>query len=197
MADLIDLMEGVEDIPGTALHEGMPWGEWESFPGTVLTTLRGYHLFMQRPTFVRLKGLPLPQLVAELRRPEMKAAILAEANVRNERPGSMENALPPPFRSSLALTFPLTDQGDRRPRPPLRPRRPGHARGREAGRRERGRPRPAPHRHPAPARRPPRRGTRFVQVASGYLATIVNGVPVREHDTDTGARPGRVARPSH
>jgi len=28
---LIDLMEGVEDIPGTALHEGMSWG-WESFP---------------------------------------------------------------------------------------------------------------------------------------------------------------------
>ena len=24
--DLIDLMEGVEDIPGTALYEGMPWG---------------------------------------------------------------------------------------------------------------------------------------------------------------------------
>ncbi len=30
--ELIDLMEGVEDIPGTALHEGMPWGAWESFP---------------------------------------------------------------------------------------------------------------------------------------------------------------------
>ena len=28
---LIDLMEGVEDIPGTALSEGMTWG-WESFP---------------------------------------------------------------------------------------------------------------------------------------------------------------------
>ena len=28
---LIELMEGVEDIPGTALHEGMTWG-WESFP---------------------------------------------------------------------------------------------------------------------------------------------------------------------
>jgi N-acyl-D-aspartate/D-glutamate deacylase len=28
---LIGLMEGVEDIPGTALHEGMQW-EWESFP---------------------------------------------------------------------------------------------------------------------------------------------------------------------
>ncbi|MGA1109048.1 MAG: amidohydrolase family protein, partial [Pseudomonadales bacterium] len=29
--DLIDLMEGVEDIPGTALHEGMPWGQWSSY----------------------------------------------------------------------------------------------------------------------------------------------------------------------
>ncbi len=28
---LIDLMEGVEDIPGTALNEGITWG-WESFP---------------------------------------------------------------------------------------------------------------------------------------------------------------------
>lgn len=28
---LIELMEGVEDIPGTALHEGLAW-DWESFP---------------------------------------------------------------------------------------------------------------------------------------------------------------------
>ncbi len=28
---LMDVMEGVEDIPGTALAEGVPWGEWESF----------------------------------------------------------------------------------------------------------------------------------------------------------------------
>ncbi len=28
---LIELMEGVEDIPGTALHEGLDWS-WESFP---------------------------------------------------------------------------------------------------------------------------------------------------------------------
>ena len=31
-APLIDIMEGVEDIPGSALVEGMPWGAWESFP---------------------------------------------------------------------------------------------------------------------------------------------------------------------
>jgi len=30
--NLIAIMEGVEDIPGTALTEGMTWG-WESFPG--------------------------------------------------------------------------------------------------------------------------------------------------------------------
>jgi N-acyl-D-aspartate/D-glutamate deacylase len=30
--DLIDLMEGVEDIPGSALHEGMPWGAWQTYP---------------------------------------------------------------------------------------------------------------------------------------------------------------------
>ena len=29
---LIELMEGVEDIPGAALHEGMEWGSWKSFP---------------------------------------------------------------------------------------------------------------------------------------------------------------------
>jgi N-acyl-D-aspartate/D-glutamate deacylase len=28
---LVELMEGVEDIPGTALHEGLSW-DWESFP---------------------------------------------------------------------------------------------------------------------------------------------------------------------
>ena len=28
---LIELMEGVEDIPGTALYEGIEWGNWEKF----------------------------------------------------------------------------------------------------------------------------------------------------------------------
>ena len=30
--DLIEVMEGVEDIPGTALYEGIPWGAWETLP---------------------------------------------------------------------------------------------------------------------------------------------------------------------
>jgi len=36
---LVELMEGVEDIPGTALHEGLPW-TWESF-GEYLDHLDG------------------------------------------------------------------------------------------------------------------------------------------------------------
>ncbi len=42
----------------------------------------------------------------------------------------------------------------------------------------------------------PAGGSRILQQASGYLATFVNGVRTRENDRDTGARPGRLARPS-
>jgi N-acyl-D-amino-acid deacylase len=45
---LIQLMEGVEDIPGTALSEGMTWG-WESFP-EYLDTLAGRRFGMDVAT---------------------------------------------------------------------------------------------------------------------------------------------------
>ncbi len=47
---LIELMEGVEDIPGTALHEGMTWG-WESF-GEYLDALAGQRWTMDVGTQV-------------------------------------------------------------------------------------------------------------------------------------------------
>ena len=47
---LIELMEGVEDIPGTALHEGMRWG-WESF-GDYLDMLEGRQFTMDVGTHV-------------------------------------------------------------------------------------------------------------------------------------------------
>jgi N-acyl-D-amino-acid deacylase len=40
----------------------------------------------------------------------------------------------------------------------------------------------------------PAGGSRFLQGASGYRATIVAGVVTREDDCDTGARPGRLLR---
>jgi N-acyl-D-aspartate/D-glutamate deacylase len=42
----------------------------------------------------------------------------------------------------------------------------------------------------------PAGGSRILQPATGYLATYVNGVQTREKDCDTGARPGRLARPT-
>ena len=42
----------------------------------------------------------------------------------------------------------------------------------------------------------PAGGSRFLQPATGYVATIVHGEQIRDHDRDTGARPGRVARPN-
>ncbi|NNE75405.1 MAG: amidohydrolase family protein [Acidimicrobiales bacterium] len=47
---LIELMESVEDIPGTALHEGMSW-DWESF-GEYLTALSSMHRTMDVGTQV-------------------------------------------------------------------------------------------------------------------------------------------------
>jgi N-acyl-D-aspartate/D-glutamate deacylase len=42
-AELIDMMEGVEDIPGTALAVGVPWGDWETFPQYLdMVDRRGY-----------------------------------------------------------------------------------------------------------------------------------------------------------
>ncbi len=47
---LIELMEGVEDIPGTALHEGIDWS-WESFP-EYLEALEGRRFTMDLGTQV-------------------------------------------------------------------------------------------------------------------------------------------------
>ena len=40
----------------------------------------------------------------------------------------------------------------------------------------------------------PAGGTRLMQPVSGYVATICNGEVTRDHDEDTGARPGRLVR---
>jgi N-acyl-D-aspartate/D-glutamate deacylase len=40
----------------------------------------------------------------------------------------------------------------------------------------------------------PAGGRRYVQYASGYVATILSGTVVRRNDGETGARPGRLVR---
>jgi N-acyl-D-aspartate/D-glutamate deacylase len=83
--------------------------------GTVLTTLAGYHLFMCRPTYIKLASLPHAERVRALRRPEIKAAILSESDVQHPRPGAMENLLPGVFRQALPLTFRMNDPIDYEP----------------------------------------------------------------------------------
>lgn len=52
-----------------------------SRPVGMLTGLGLRHLFLRRPTYMNLADLPLDQQVAELRKPEVKQAILSEADV--------------------------------------------------------------------------------------------------------------------
>jgi N-acyl-D-aspartate/D-glutamate deacylase len=40
----------------------------------------------------------------------------------------------------------------------------------------------------------PAGGTRLIQPVQGYLATFCHGVMTRDHDRDTGERPGRLVR---
>jgi N-acyl-D-amino-acid deacylase len=77
-----------------------------SRPTGIVMSLRTYHSFMRKPTYLRLKHLPFEQLVAELRKPEVKSAILAETPVAHANPGTMENGvghLEPNFEQTYAL----------------------------------------------------------------------------------------------
>ncbi|KUH87749.1 MULTISPECIES: amidohydrolase family protein [unclassified Mycobacterium] len=82
---------------------------------TVLTTLTGYHRFMQRPTYMKLAELPHGQLVDELRRSDVKAAILAEPDVPNPDAGAMDNIMTGIWEGLLPLTFPMADPVDYEP----------------------------------------------------------------------------------
>lgn len=75
---------------------------------TVMTSLgTGYHLFAWRPTYRKLASLPLPERVAKMRQPEVRDAILSEAN--DDGGGDLTRTLVDLFASALLLTFPLTD----------------------------------------------------------------------------------------
>jgi N-acyl-D-amino-acid deacylase len=62
-----------------------------SRPIGLVTGLTGYHAFQRRPTYMAMAHLPLADRVREMAKPEVKAAILSEPDVRVEEPGSMAN----------------------------------------------------------------------------------------------------------
>lgn len=56
-----------------------------------VTSLRSYHMFQRRKSYLALSHLPIDQLLEQMRRPEIKAQILSDEDVKPDLPGSMEN----------------------------------------------------------------------------------------------------------
>jgi N-acyl-D-aspartate/D-glutamate deacylase len=76
------------------------------------------HAFMRRPTFRRLEdatGGDLDALVAELRRPEVRAAILAEDDLPPE--GRLYEGIADFAQRATAILFPVDDRVDQEPTP--------------------------------------------------------------------------------
>ena len=82
---------------------------------TIMTSLDTYHLFTSRPTYRKLAGLPLAQRVAEMRKPEVREAILGEADAGGPAGNDVTAALVRLLGPALPLTFPLTDPIDYEP----------------------------------------------------------------------------------
>lgn len=60
-------------------------------PVGFVTSLRAYHMFQRRETYLKLEHLPFEQRLAEMRKPEVKAAILQDKDVPPEQAGTMAN----------------------------------------------------------------------------------------------------------
>lgn len=58
---------------GLQLH-----GQFPIRPGGVLSSLQSYHAFTARPTYKKLAALPLAARVSQMRKPEVRSAILSE-----------------------------------------------------------------------------------------------------------------------
>ena len=100
-----------------------------SRPIGLVTGLTGYHAFQRRPTYMALAHLPLADRVREMAKPEVKAAILAEPDVRVAEPGSMANVYGLMQRAA-PIVYPLADPVNYEPEMERVPRRPGRRHGR-------------------------------------------------------------------
>ena len=81
---------------------------------TIMTSLDAYHLFMGRPTYRKVADLPLAERVAEMRRPEVREAILTEKSGAGS-PRDFSSLIVELFAIALPLTFPLTEPLDYEP----------------------------------------------------------------------------------
>ncbi|MGH9171576.1 MAG: N-acyl-D-amino-acid deacylase family protein [Acidimicrobiales bacterium] len=82
---------------------------------TIMTSLDTYHLFMGRPTYQKISHLPLAARVAEMRRSEVRAAILAEEDSPGD-PGDFSALIVQLFGPALPVTFPIREPVEYEPR---------------------------------------------------------------------------------
>jgi len=75
---------------------------------TIMTSLDSYHLFMGRPTYRKIADLPLAERVAEMKRPEVRRAILEET-VAEERDIDFTALVVERFAMALPITFAMAD----------------------------------------------------------------------------------------
>jgi N-acyl-D-aspartate/D-glutamate deacylase len=79
-------------------------------PLNMLVGWQTFHPFKWRPTYLKLADLPLPARVAELRRPEIRQAILSEESVNDDPVLAYVNA-------SLERVFPMGEPPNYEPTP--------------------------------------------------------------------------------
>ncbi|MFT7266058.1 MAG: N-acyl-D-amino-acid deacylase, partial [Halioglobus sp.] len=58
-------------------------------PVGFVTSLKSYHMFMRRKTYLKLAQLPFDAMLVEMHKPEVKAAILQDRDIDPEQPGTM------------------------------------------------------------------------------------------------------------
>lgn len=99
----------------TANEEGAQlFPQIASRPIGLVTNLKTYHLFQRRETFLKLRDLPFDQMLAEMRKPEVRAAILSDRDIKPDLPGTMENVYNA-FKMGASHLFEIEDPIDYEP----------------------------------------------------------------------------------
>ncbi len=85
-----------------------------SRPIGLVTNLRTYHLFQRRETFLKLAKLPFDELLSEMNKPEVRAAILSDRDIEPDLPGTMDNVYQV-FKIAAPLLFEIEEKIDYEP----------------------------------------------------------------------------------
>ena len=97
-----------------AIADGLPlFAQYNGRPGGILTSLQSYHAFQLRPTYRKLAHLPLAERAREMRKPEVRSAILGEADIATSSSGA--DVFPALIPSMMGTIFPLDAVPDYEP----------------------------------------------------------------------------------